>query len=59
MRSFEWVPVVCGTLIGLFVGVAIMLVLAPAPAPVEYCPSEDSCAVDYRDGTWHVEGVSP
>lgn len=34
MSSFNWVPIVCATLIGLFVGVALMLVLAPAPAPV-------------------------
>lgn len=34
MTSFNWVPIVCATLIGLFVGVALMIVLAPAPEPV-------------------------
>lgn len=24
-----------------------------------YCPEEDSCVVDYRDGAWHIEEVVP
>lgn len=23
------------------------------------CPTEDSCTIDYRDGSWHVEEVTP
>jgi hypothetical protein len=23
------------------------------------CPQEDSCVVDYRDGAWHIEEVTP
>lgn len=23
------------------------------------CPTEDSCVVDYRDGGWHIEEVTP
>lgn len=57
--AIDLVPVFCAAVIGLFVGVALMLVLAPAPEPVVFCPQEDSCAVDYRDGAWHVEEVSP
>lgn len=41
MSSFNWVPIVCATLIGLFVGVALMLVLAPAPDPVRLDLSDD------------------
>lgn len=24
-----------------------------------YCPTEDSCAIDYRDGAWHIEETVP
>lgn len=24
-----------------------------------YCPTEDSCVVDYRDGAWHIVEVTP
>lgn len=24
-----------------------------------YCPTEDSCQIDYRDGTWTVTEVVP
>jgi hypothetical protein len=24
-----------------------------------HCPTEDSCAVDYRGGAWHVTPVTP
>lgn len=24
-----------------------------------YCPTEDSCSVDYHDGAWHVTEVTP
>lgn len=24
-----------------------------------YCPTEDSCSIDYRDGSWHIEEVTP
>ena len=24
-----------------------------------YCPTEDSCVVDYRDGAWYIEEVVP
>lgn len=24
-----------------------------------YCPSEDSCEIDYRDGRWHITEVTP
>lgn len=24
-----------------------------------YCPTEDSCAVDYREGAWHIAEVTP
>jgi hypothetical protein len=23
------------------------------------CPQEDSCAIDYRDGAWHITEVQP
>lgn len=23
------------------------------------CPTEDSCAIDYRDGGWHITEVTP
>jgi hypothetical protein len=29
-----------------------------APASVS-CPTEDSCAVDYRAGAWHITKVVP
>jgi hypothetical protein len=28
--------------------------LAASVASEPYCPSEDSCRVDYSDGAWHV-----
>lgn len=24
-----------------------------------YCPTEDSCTADYRDGKWHIEEAQP
>lgn len=24
-----------------------------------YCPTEDSCSIDYRDGSWHIDEVTP
>lgn len=29
------------------------------PVTVVGCESEDSCSVDYRDGSWHIEGTVP
>jgi hypothetical protein len=24
-----------------------------------YCPTEDSCTIDYREGSWHIEPTIP
>jgi hypothetical protein len=24
-----------------------------------WCPTEDSCAIDYHDGGWHITEVTP
>lgn len=24
-----------------------------------YCPTEDSCQIDYHDGKWHITEVTP
>lgn len=42
----DFVPVVCATLIGLFIGVGLMIVLAPSPEPVR---------LDFRYGTVPLE----
>jgi hypothetical protein len=28
-------------------------------APEAHCPTEDSCAIDYRDGAWTITEVTP
>lgn len=43
-------------------GVAVATVAAQAGSKdtvVVPCPTEDSCAVDYRDGAWHITPVTP
>lgn len=45
--------VVVAFVLGVVAGV---LTWAPWWAPeAPHCPTEDSCAVDYHDGAWHVE----
>lgn len=30
-----------------------------SPTPEPYCPTEDSCTADYRDGGWVISEVTP
>lgn len=43
-------------------GIAVATVVEPAGSKdtvVVPCPTEDSCALDYRDGAWHITPVIP
>jgi hypothetical protein len=52
---------------GLILAIAVVVALGLGTlggwlvrdAQQAYCPSEDSCTADYRDGAWHVEQVQP
>lgn len=50
-----WLFVV-GVGVGIILGGAIT---SPHQPGKPYCPTEDSCTVDYRDGTWYIEEVTP
>lgn len=46
------------TWVALFLfGAALSWVINEAIEPD--CPTEDSCSIDYRDGGWHIEEVTP
>jgi hypothetical protein len=47
-----WIGVMLSLLAALFGGV-LGWTLNDLSRP--NCPTEDSCAVDYRDGAWHIE----
>lgn len=38
---------------------AVALVAPRNHQPQPSCPTEDSCAVDYRDGAWRITEVTP
>jgi hypothetical protein len=38
--------------------VAVLLLLGTITFAPD-CPTEDSCAIDYRNGEWHIEEVTP
>lgn len=42
---------------GLVVGAGTYGVVDQVVEP--HCPTEDSCAVDYRNGRWHITEVTP
>jgi hypothetical protein len=47
-------------LTGVALGVALVALGARiGDDPGLDCPTEDSCTVDYRDGAWHIEEVTP
>jgi hypothetical protein len=37
----------------------ILLIFMPDPTTTPHCPTEDSCTIDYRNGSWHIEEVTP
>lgn len=37
----------------------VVLALTGGTTDTPSCPTEDSCSVDYRDGEWHIEEVTP
>ena len=46
--------------LGLIIGILIGWALTYQHQPEQpYCPTEDSCSIDYRDGSWHIEEVTP
>lgn len=44
-------------LFGFFAGIILTISIVEAKRPD--CPTEDSCTVDYRDGEWYIEEVTP
>jgi hypothetical protein len=41
-------------------GPTVVRYTVPAVAPIAVpCPTEDSCAVDYIDGAWHITPIEP
>lgn len=42
--------VVLAVAVAFLSGYAVRTLTDPSPD----CPAEDSCAVDYRDGAWHI-----
>ncbi len=59
-----WRALTVGAVLGAVLWAALAWVLTSlltggvetveAPAIVTGCPTEDSCAADYRDGAWHI-----
>lgn len=39
------------------VGAFFLLLTMKSDQP--YCPTEDSCTVEYHDGAWHVKEIVP
>ncbi len=64
-----WRALAISTVLGAALWAGLMWVLlaafasevetVDAPAIVTGCPTEDSCAVDYRDGAYHITPVVP
>lgn len=46
-------------LIAITAILAYLLGVAVTASPQPYCPTEDSCSVDYRDGRWHIREETP
>lgn len=42
-----------------FAPTAVLVLVVVGVAAVPQCPTEDSCTIDYRDGSWHVTEVTP
>lgn len=59
MRRFD---IVANVYLLMFTAAALLLAFALgywSADDMPYCPQEDSCTVDYRDGAWHIEEDTP
>lgn len=46
-----------GLILGIMIGWALTYEFDHPDRP--YCPTEDSCSIDYHNGSWHIEEVTP